>query len=207
MHAHIRSIDALRELRAAVLEWGSRLDDQIFTLRSEARRALEWAAVEQPRYWSHQVAVAERGLQDATARLAALQTTYGGRDRPRATEARNRVNELRRRLRFCQERAAACRGWAAEMERAVDQLIAATSGLQQHAEAGLPTAAAQLAQWIDALDRYADSLPSPNAAPPTSTDQPPPPTNRPLSNRPLSSNDEPLPSNDEPLPSNDEPLP
>lgn len=179
MHANIRSIDALRELRTAVLEWGSRLDEQIFTLRGEARRALEWAAVEQPRYWSHQVAVAERGLQDATARLAALQTTYGGRDRPRATEARNRVNELRRRLRFCQERAAACRGWAAELERAVDQLVAATSELQQHAEAGMPTAAAQLAQWIEALDRYADAPPSPGptqppeAAPPPTTSQPP----------------------------------
>lgn len=164
MQANVRSTDAIRELRTATLECASRLDDQILALRSEARRALQWASVEQPQYWRHQVTLAERTLQHAVDRLAVTQTTYGGRDRPRATEARNRVNEMRRRLRFCQERAAACRGWAAEMERAVDQLIAATSGLQQQAEAGLPTAAAQLAQWIEALDRYADVRP-PTAAP------------------------------------------
>lgn len=177
MQANVRSTDAIRELRTAVLEWASRLDSQVFALRSEARRAVQWATVEQPRYWQHQVTLAERMLQDATDRLAVLQTTYGGRDRPRATEARNRVNELRRRLRFCQERAAACRGWAAEMERAADQLIAATSGLQQQAEAGLPTAAAQLAQWIAALERYADVRPPNPTAEPT-----PNPTAEPTAN-------------------------
>lgn len=159
MQSHVRSIDALRNLRAALLQWAARLNDQTFEIDNEAKRALEWAKVDQPRYWRSEMAIAERRLQEAKDHLASTQATYGGRDRPPATEARKRVANLERRVRFCQQRAGACRRWADEIERAVERLAGALAALQQQSDSGLPSAANQLNQWIAALDRYADVAP------------------------------------------------
>lgn len=168
MQGHVRSIDALRDLRVAILQWASRLHEQTFELGSEAQRALQWATVEQPRYWRHEITLAERRLQEARDNLAATQATYGGRDRPPATEARKRVVDLERRVRFCQDRAGSCRRWAAEVERAVERLAGALAAMQQQGDCELPLAANQLNQWIEALDRYTEvAPPAMEASPPS----------------------------------------
>lgn len=159
MQGHVRSIDALRDLRVALLEWAARLSDQTFEIGHEAQRALEWAKVDQPRYWRGEIAIAERRLQEAKDHLASTQATYGGRDKPPATEARKRVVQLEHRVRFCQQRAGACRRWADEIERAVERLAGALAALKQQSDSELPLAAHQLSQWVAALDRYADGTP------------------------------------------------
>lgn len=175
MQGHVRSIDALRDLRIALLEWAARLNDQTFEIGHEAQRALQWAKVDQPRYWRGEITIAERRLQEARDHLASTQATYGGRDRPPATEARKRVAQLERRVRFCQQRAGACRRWADEIERAVERLAGALAALQQQSDSELPLAANQLSQWIAALDRYAETAPPADASaatgsPPNSSD-------------------------------------
>lgn len=182
MQGHVRSIDALRDLRIAILEWASRLNEQTFELRSEAQRALQWAKVEQPRHWRRELALAERRLHEAMDYLAATQATYGGRDRPPATEARRRVADLQQRVRFCQQRAAACRRSAAEIERAVERLAGALAAMQQQSDCELPLAANQLSQWIEALDRYAEIAPPTTEPPPPAAETATPtPENRPPS--------------------------
>ena len=159
MQGNVQSIDALRDLRIAVNELALRFGELSFDIRNEAQRALEWTTVEVPRYWRHEFKLAERRLQEAVDNLAAMQATYGGRDKPPATEAKKRIAKLRRRVQFCQQRLAVCKSWAAEMERSVGLLVAATSTLQQQSEADLPVAATKLQGWIDSLDRYVDGAP------------------------------------------------
>jgi DNA repair exonuclease SbcCD ATPase subunit len=157
MQGNVQSIDALRVLHQAVQELALRFGYIGFDLKTESQRGQEWVAEAMPRYWRGQMQLAERRLQEATDNLAQLQTTFGGRDKPPATEARKRVEQAKRRFQLCQQKLQACKVWNLELQRAADRLQGATSTLQQTAESTLPTAASCLAGWIDTLDRYSEN--------------------------------------------------
>ena len=53
--ARVTSIDAIREFRAALLEFAHDARDALSAVDLETRRALEWVLERQPAYWHQQV--------------------------------------------------------------------------------------------------------------------------------------------------------
>src|SRR5690606_30923229 len=86
-----------------------------------------------------------------------MEATVGGHDKPPTTELKKRVARLRERLRRCDEKLVQCKRQAVEIARVTQNMVTVTGLLQQQAESGLPVAAAKLAQWITALDRYTET--------------------------------------------------
>lgn len=154
MQGNVQSIDALRDLYAALLKLAESFSELSFEVRTEVARAVEWITQTAPQYWRYQLQVAERHLTEAQDNLASMQATYGGRDKPPATEARKRVITMRRRVALCQQRLREIRRINAEIERAANLMVATSSNLQQQAESELPKAAARLGDWIQSLDEY-----------------------------------------------------
>lgn len=157
MQGNVESIDSLRDLRTAVLKLADSFAELSFDLRTEVTRSIEWITETAPQYWRFQLKLAERELTEALDNLASMQATYGGRDKPPATEAKKRVAKLRQRVVLCNQRLKEIKQLAAEIEREANLMVSTTANLQQQAESELPKAAQRLGGWIDALDKYADN--------------------------------------------------
>lgn len=157
MQGNVQSIDALRDLQAATLKLADAMAELSFDVRAEVMRALEWICETAPQYWRQQLQLAERQLTEALDNLASMQATYGGRDKPPATEAKKRVAVLRRRVVLCNQKLQDVKRLRAEFERASNLMVATSTNLQQQAESELPKAAARLGDWIQSLDAYVEN--------------------------------------------------
>lgn len=171
MQGNVQSIDSLRELRTAVMQLADSFAELSFDLRSEVTRTVEWITVIAPEYWRQQLQLAERRLSEALDNLAAMQATYGGHDKPAATEAKKRVTTLRTRVSLCNQRLQDIKRWSAEIERSANLMTSTCANLQQQAEAELPKGAARLSGWIKSLDAYAESNRAINTNQPSNNSQ------------------------------------
>lgn len=179
MKGHVESIEQLEQLRLATIELAHRFGTIAFDFKSEVQNALDWVSNEAPRYWRQQLQLAERQLQEAQDNLAAMMATYGGRDKPPATEARKRVETLRRRVQLCEAKFRACKAASLHLQQAANSVLPCIANLEQTSEADLPTAAQRLKKWIAALNRYAEMAGpiTENFPPKTSATKPSSPAN------------------------------
>jgi cysteinyl-tRNA synthetase len=157
MQGNVQSIDTIRNLKIGVDEFATALGNVAFDLSSEVTRALQWIQIEAPAYWREQLRLAEQRLSEALDNLASLEQTYGGRDKPAATEAKKRVSVLKKRAQTCQQKLLDIKKWAAEIEHGSNLMSATTANLQQQSESVLPLAEARLEAWIRSLDNYASA--------------------------------------------------
>jgi len=169
----VRSIDSLIRLRQTLISLSGDWADCLHQIKYAARRIAERFSVEMPAYWKHQVAIAERSLDN----LSRLQSTSAGVSL-RAAEARMRVAKVRRRLALCQQKEKRARQLALAVGQACEELNGPVAEVAMHAEVNLPAAAAELARLIDHLSRYAEIQSSPSDSPtatssPQVTDAPP----------------------------------
>lgn len=157
MSSDVRSIDALRDLHAGVVNLGEQWDDCVTQLRQLAHRFQERIRVERRQYWQSQLHLAERKLRMAEETRSRAKITQDPRDGARNTEAEVMVEKCKRRKKLCMEKIVVCRKLAAETDRVVDRFIGELGAMTESAESGLPNSANRLAKWIEALDTYADS--------------------------------------------------
>jgi hypothetical protein len=157
MQGNVQSIDALRDLHHAAEKLGAGFGELSFDLKAELQRTDQWINETAPAYWRSQLKLAQQKLSEAQDNLALTQATYGGRDKPAATEAKQRVVNWRRRVATCEQKLKDVKRWASELERSKNTMVTTCSNLQQYAESDLPDAARQLAAWISALDTYTDN--------------------------------------------------
>ncbi len=109
-----------------------------------------------PTYWTQQLRLAERKLTEALDNLSRLRGTAGPDNAPAATEAKQRVNQCRRRLSLCETKLRAARAVAAKIDGVSDDLSGPIAQGFQHVQVTLPGAARELAQLIEVLDQYHD---------------------------------------------------
>ena len=82
--ANVRSLDALRNLRVALLRFESEARRSSSALIVEAQRVLQWLQLEQPQYWKRQVEVAYQQLAEARASLMKCRMRRTGDFKPTA---------------------------------------------------------------------------------------------------------------------------
>lgn len=153
--ARVESIDALRDLRAAVLKFVEQVRVALDEAGSQARRAQTWVQRDQAVYWQAQIRRRQDEMNRARLALLAKQAQKapdgGG---PSCVEERKALELARRRLEQANQKAAAVRQWIPRLEREVHGYMAVTSGLGRMVDLEGPRVAAQLDGMIDALERY-----------------------------------------------------
>lgn len=152
----VRSIDALRELQAALLALSERWDGSLQQIKFTMHRIEEHFKHTMPSYWTQQLRLAEQKLTEALDNLSRLRGTAGPDNAPAATEAKQRVNQCRRRLSLCEAKLRAARGVAAKVDGVSDDLSGPIAQGFQHVQVTLPGAARELSQLIEHLDQYHD---------------------------------------------------
>src|SRR5262245_16383867 len=111
--ASVKSIDAIREFRAAVVEFAQEARSALVDVELEVRRSQEWLMETQPAYWQNEVRKSYDAINDAKQELhrAGMRTLPGG-ETPSCMEEKKAVDRAQRRLAHAQEKLERTREWA-----------------------------------------------------------------------------------------------
>jgi len=163
-NANVQSVDALHDVRLALVAFGERTGSAMGELRSKIDRTIAWLEQDRPLYWRDQ----ERRAYDsvATTRIAyetCRLRTVGGRH-SECIEEKIAHQRAKARLEYCKQKIEVVRRWNIEASRQVDEYRGRAAPLQRLVDEELPNMVAMLSRMIDALEAYAEIGPSPGDA-------------------------------------------
>ncbi len=177
--ARVTSIDALRDLRAALCDFALESREALCATELEIRHTLDWLH-DQAKYWQRQVRL--RGEELVRAKAELYRRKHSDADRRGTTEPEIVYEKARRRLAEAETKLENTRRWAAALPQAIAEYEGPARQLGGMLEADLSRGLALLDRKVEALEAYvatttgqpAEELPggSPATEPPTAGDGP-----------------------------------
>jgi hypothetical protein len=163
--ARVTAIDAINELRVALVSFGEAAAEALTAADAEVRRTEDFVQA-QLAFWEHEVRRGEDAVFQAKAELTRRKMmNFDGR----AVDTTDQEVALRRavaRLEHAQDQVAACRRWVRLWPQAVLDYQGPAGQLKGLLEGNLPRACAFLERKIASLEAYtATGAPAPPAAP------------------------------------------
>jgi hypothetical protein len=152
--AHVTSVDAIREFRAALLQFGGEAEEAVVMLTLEARKAIHWLQQDRSRYWPEQVRRAQEWVVQARNELDRCQLHYGSEDAPSCFDQKKRLERAKRRLHFCEEKVKAVKRWIHTVRQELDDFHGELAKMNNWLETDVPRGAAALERMLRALDKY-----------------------------------------------------
>lgn len=174
--ANVTSLEALRQLRAAVSKFDDESRQAITMLALEVRRAIDWLEVDRMQYWPEQVRRAGDKLIEARNALERCQLKYGSEEAPSCYEQKKAFERARRRVRLCDEKLRATKNWIRTIRQEVNEFDGQIAKLSNCLDNDLPRAIAALDHMLQALDRYTGTAGQRTTSPSISEVAEPPPT-------------------------------
>ena len=155
--ANITSVEAVRALKLALVEFADEVQAALVALELEARRAMEWVERDRSRYWPREIQRASDRLSEARIALERAELKIGSEDRRYAYDERKAVERAKRRLQLAEAKTEAVRRWRVQIRKDVDQFAAQVAKMRQFLDTDQARAIANLEQMAAALDRYIEA--------------------------------------------------
>jgi hypothetical protein len=156
--AQVTAIDAIEQLRVALLSFGDAATDALCAADTEVRRTAEWLD-EQLNSWQHEVRLAEDQVFQAKTELTRRKMLSFG-DRPvDTTEQELALRRARARLEHAEEQVEISRHWLRQWPNEVNDYRGPTGQLKGLLEGQLRRACALLQQKIAILEAYTAETP------------------------------------------------
>ena len=155
-NANVRSLDALRDVRLALIAFQERASSALGSVRSKIDRTRAWLEQDRPIYWAEQERRAYDGV--ATARVGyetCKLRTVAGRH-PECIEEKIALQKAKARLEYCQQKIVTVRRCVIEAGRQSDDYRGRAGALQRLLEEDIPNVLARVSRMIDALEAYAE---------------------------------------------------
>jgi hypothetical protein len=151
--ARVTSIDALKDFRTALCEFGVEAQEALAAVDMDIRRAEDWLRA-QMEYWRRQAR--DRGEGLARAKAALVQREWGTQEGRGAgtTEAEIEVKHAKRSLQEAEDKIEAVRRWQQQLPRAINEYEGPARQLSGFLEADLKQALAMLDRMAAALEAY-----------------------------------------------------
>ncbi len=154
MPAHVHSVDALREAKAAI-DWFLReAAGAIAEADAELQRTLGWLEREALPHWERQIKRATQAVAEARSEFY-RQQLIANPNTPTALQQRKAWDRAIDALRDAEERKKAVRRWIITWERESALYKGAISGLGESISHDLPGAAAKINRLVELLEQYA----------------------------------------------------
>src|SRR5438132_1335829 len=115
--ARVSSIEAVKDLQAALAAFCQDVREALCAVDMEARRVLEWLLHEQPNQWHRNVRHLQEELAQAKADLFRRQLAGMSGEKLDVIEQREAVWMVQERLREAEEKMEKCRHWSREVQR------------------------------------------------------------------------------------------
>ncbi|NLE39132.1 MAG: hypothetical protein GX621_14005 [Pirellulaceae bacterium] len=154
--AKLISIDAVRDMAAALTRFGDEAVSALDELDINVRRALEWIDHDRKDFWSHEVRRGWERVGEARAELEKAQTYRKMADEtPSCRQERAMLEKAKQRVQTAEEKDRSIPRWSHAIEHAVRELTGAETQLADWLHGELPRALSVLRQFSAALERYA----------------------------------------------------
>ena len=156
--ANIRSLDAIREFRAALIVFLQQVGDALLSLNEQVFVAVDWVENERPRFWDREVL---RGYDDVAETRIALETNRmrkeGFGHRPSLAEEKKALETAKRRLAYCQQKVEIVKQTGISLRHEADEFLGRLSTLQRAVEADLPKMIGMLERMLLSLEAYSET--------------------------------------------------
>ena len=156
MSANVQSVDAIKDVRNALIRFQERATNAMGDLRQKIDRTVAWLELDRPNYWQDQ----ERRTYDLVASTrVALETcklrTVAGR-RSDCIEEKKAFERAKMRMEYVREKQQAVRKWMVQSGKEANEYRSRTSNFMRTLENDVPLMIAQLGRMIDAIESYAE---------------------------------------------------
>jgi hypothetical protein len=157
--ADVRSIDAVRDWHAALVDYRDGLAESLAGVELEIRRARDWLD-EQLGRWQRAIRDCEEDVTRAKAELSQKKfPTWDGKQ-PDCTVQEKALRLAKARLEHAEDQVVKCRQWLGRLPKMVDEVyVGASRRLSNFIEADLPKALAELGLRVASLESYAGLRP------------------------------------------------
>jgi len=162
--AYVTSIDALRELAAALRSFSEEGTSALWDLDVEVNRAVQWVQQDQKEYWRDRARRGWDEVAEARNDLERCLIIHAGEERPACHEERVALERAKRRLQVAQEKVEAVRHWSRVLDHELNELRGGIAPLSEWLEIDAARALALLDRMAGALELYV--TPPPAAEPP-----------------------------------------
>lgn len=153
--ASVQSIDAIRDFRAALVEFTQEARSAMVDIDLELRRANEWLHEVQPSFWRNEIRRAADEVNETKKDLhrKRLMTLPGG-GTPSCMEERKAVEKAERRQRHAEEKIEITREWARAEQHEVTEYEGRATQLATLIDGTVPKAISFLDHTIAHLEAY-----------------------------------------------------
>lgn len=163
--ANVRSLEAVREFRPALLAFAEDARAALETLRTEMHRTLEWIDHDRPAYWKEETRKSSDALSEARSQLSKKQVIAAGSDRAYAYDEKLALERAKKRMNVAWDKQKAVRQWSMKTHRATDEYATRLARLEHALHNAVPHAVGLVERMINALEAYA-SVGRPAESPP-----------------------------------------
>lgn len=161
--ANVRSVDALKDLRAAIVVYAEEVLGALGAAEMELRRTTRWLSDEQGQYWVGEIKRRKEKLSSARAELSRRKMSQMNGQSSSHSEQRELVEEAEKRLQEAETRLAKVKKWIPILQQATLEYHSTSRRLEGLVSGDLPKALAQLERVMDRIEAYLQ------VAPPTGT--------------------------------------
>ena len=156
MSANVQSVDAIKDVRNALIRFQERATNAMGDLRQKIDRTVAWLELDRPNYWQDQ----ERRTYDLVASTrVALETcklrTVAGR-RSDCIEEKKAFERAKLRMEYVREKQQAVRKWMVQSGKEANEYRSRTSNFMRTLENDVPLMIAQLGRMIEAIEKYSE---------------------------------------------------
>jgi hypothetical protein len=155
--ANVRSFDAIRLFRAAVIEAEADLVSVLGQLRQEILRTLEWLDHDRPAHWQHQSRLCSDKLAQARTELARRQMITVAGHRPECIEEKKALRRAKENLEHANQMIQTVRQWSIKAHHKSDEYSCQIGRLEQALLVDIPAMRSLLDRILASLEAYADS--------------------------------------------------
>lgn len=153
--AHVGSIDAVRDFRAALVVFAHEVREALLSFDLESRRTLEWLLETQPKFWQNEVRKSDELLTQAKIELERRRNSrLPGGEAPSCMEERKAVDRARARKQYAEDKLELTRKWGYTAQRESIEYAGRVNQLSGAFDAQLPAAIGLLERALNALEAY-----------------------------------------------------
>ena len=149
--ARVTSIQALDELRAALLEFAEEARRALIIADADISRTTRFIGADLPRYWKEEVRKREQAV--VKARIA-FEVALNASNKKSTVEERKQLARQKERLESAKRRSEATSRWARQLDREAMMYKGRVEPLNRFAGADAPRAATTLLRMIERLEEY-----------------------------------------------------
>ena len=152
--ANVRSLDAIRYFRPAVLRFEEDVAAALGGLRTELNRTLQWIDHDCPAYWQQQVRSGFDNVAEARTQLTRRSMMTVAGHRPDCIDEKKALSRAKQNLEQAQEKLQLCRQWSIKAHRAADEYNSRIGRVEQALMQSVPRIKVILERVVLALEAY-----------------------------------------------------